>query len=94
MQKRYIIFTGLIISLIFYFVFHSIYGNRGIISFFRNTHLKSKYEKELVELKKEREDVEKRVKLLRPDSLDLDMLEEKAREVLGYSDPDEIIVNE
>ena len=40
----------------------------------------------------EREKLEKRVDLLRPENLDLDMLEERARSVLGLAHPDELVI--
>ena len=73
----------LILFMLIYFVFHSIYGSRGIIAYFKlqaeleNAHLK------LESLRSERLEIENRAKLLRPGSLDKDMLDEKARNVLG-----------
>ena len=39
----------------------------------------------------ERKALESHVKLLRPESLDADMLDEKARQMLGYVRPGEIV---
>ncbi len=44
------------------------------------------------DLHSERVALENRVKLLRPASLDLDMLDERARAVLGFVAPDEKVV--
>jgi cell division protein FtsB len=44
------------------------------------------------ELDAQRAELERKVKLLRPDSLDPDMLEERAREVLNYTREDEVVV--
>ncbi|MBI3441885.1 MAG: septum formation initiator family protein [Proteobacteria bacterium] len=50
--------------------------------------LQKKYD----QLHTERLQIENRVKLLRPGSLDLDMLDERARVVLGFVSPDERVV--
>lgn len=74
-----------------YFVFHSIYGNRGVLAYFR---LQAELEKShftLAQLRAERLEVENRTKLLRPGSLDQDMLDEKVRSVLGLSQDNEKI---
>ena len=82
-------FNILILSMLLYFVFHSIYGTRGIIAYFKlqaeleNVHTK------LSTLRAERLEIENRAKLLRPGSLDRDMLDEKARNVLGVVAPNE-----
>jgi cell division protein FtsB len=66
-----------------YFVFHSIYGNRGVVAYFKlQAELESMHNK-LQLLRAERLEVENRAKLLRPESLDIDMLDEKARNILG-----------
>ncbi len=84
-------FNGIILLMLLYFVFHSIYGSRGIIAYFtlqaelENSHIK------LDKLRAERLEIENRTKLLRPGSLDKDMLDEKIRNVLGLSKPKEKI---
>ena len=82
-------FNAVILLMLLYFVFHSIYGSRGIIAYFKlqaeleNSHIK------LEKLRAERLEIENRTKLLRPGSLDKDMLDEKIRNVLGLSEPKE-----
>lgn len=78
-------FNAIILLILSYFIFHSIYGSRGIIAYFKlqseleNSHIK------LEKLRSERLEIENRTKLLRPGSLDKDMLDEKIRNVLGLS---------
>ncbi len=43
-------------------------------------------------LKKEREELENATRRLRGESLDPDLLEEKSRELLNYSKPNEIVI--
>ncbi|MCC8418011.1 MAG: septum formation initiator family protein [Rickettsia endosymbiont of Bryobia graminum] len=75
--------------LLAYFVFHSIYGNRGIIAYFSLNRQLEKAYSELNSLKAERVELEHRVKLLRPESLDKDMLDQEARRILGMALPNE-----
>ncbi|XVN43490.1 MAG: septum formation initiator family protein [Candidatus Rickettsia vulgarisii] len=75
--------------LLAYFVFHSIYGNRGIIAYFSLNRKLEKAYSELETLKAERVELEHRVKLLRPESLDKDMLDQEARRILGMALPNE-----
>lgn len=46
----------------------------------------------LSQLQKNRHELAHRVQLLHPESLDPDLLEEKSRELLNYSKPNEIII--
>lgn len=86
--KRLLINTILSLSLI-YFVFHSFYGNRGIIAYFTLSQKLQKSYSELESLRAERVELEHKVKLLRPESLDQDMLDQEARRVLGIASPKE-----
>lgn len=75
-----------------YFAYHLLHGDRG---FFANKGLQIKLvqaELKLEEKKKERVALENRVKLLRPDGLDLDLLDERARVVLGFVSPQERVI--
>lgn len=77
------LFNIIIFLLLVYFVFHSVYGNRGVAAYFKlQAELRNMHNK-LQILRVERLEVENRAKLLRPESLDIDMLDEKARNILG-----------
>ncbi|MCP5369978.1 MAG: septum formation initiator family protein [Rickettsiaceae bacterium] len=81
-----------VLLLICYFIFHSIYGDRGMISYFKlQAQLKNQHQK-LASLRAERLEIENSTKLLRDDSMDKDMLDEKIRTVLGMSQPNEKII--
>jgi len=88
------------ISLIFmgllsYFLYHTIYGNRGVISKQRVEAEVQKSAEQLEKIRSERIELEHQVKLLRPESLDKDLLEEKARKILGIAkENEEVLINE
>jgi cell division protein FtsB len=82
----------LLASLTAYFCFHAVEGDRGLNAWWR---LSQKYEMAqaaLGVLKAERADLDGRVALLRPDHLDPDMLEERARVLLNFGRPDERVI--
>ena len=74
-----------------YFAYHLIQGDRGLLSWMglRNEILQTQ-----ILLDKARNDqkkIEQKVKLLSPETLDLDLLEEQNRKVLGLTYPGEMI---
>jgi cell division protein FtsB len=71
---------------------HAIGGNSGLKSWFAVTGKITKVEQELAVTRAERERLERTVNLLRADSLDRDMLDETARQALGLSHPDDLII--
>jgi cell division protein FtsB len=87
--SKKIVFSLLLIFLLAYFIFHSIYGNKGIIAYFTLNQRLEKAYAELEDSRAKRVELEHRVKLLRPESLDRDMLDQEARRVLGVASPKE-----
>jgi len=84
--------TAALAFLIFYFGFHAFTGDRGLLSTEqRNTALATKTA-ELTRLRAERQDLEARAVLLRDASLSADLLEERARSLLGFSDPRDYVI--
>ena len=77
-----------------YFVYHSIEGDRGLTAYVQLTERLAEAKAQLEEIQAERKALERRVKLLRADNLDPDMLDERARQILNYSRPDEIVIPE
>ena len=75
--------TAIFLSI--YFGYHIFQGERGVISWFQLSKKVKINEEQLSALTTEKETLEQRVKLLRPDSIDLDMLDEQARRLLNYS---------
>jgi len=80
------------VAVIGYFVYHGLNGARG---FYASQQLRveaADLEKQLAELRTEREKLEQHVALLRPESLDPDMLEERARVLLNVAHPNDIVI--
>lgn len=88
-----LVFNVIISLLLVYFVFHTIYGDRGLLAYFKvNQKLDKSYE-ELKTLRAERIEHEHKVKLLKEG--DKDLIDEKARNILGVANPDEqVFTNE
>jgi len=82
------------ITMVVYFAYHSIQGERGFIVMGKLERQVIELDAELNALREKRIKIENRVALLRPGSLDPDMLEERARIVLGYTQGNEIILLE
>lgn len=95
-EKRYILRRNMMavigICLSVYFSYHLIAGQRG---YFRLTTLEKRIASVSGEhdaLKQQRLALEKKVIMMRPGSIDRDLLEERARHVLGYRHADELIL--
>ena len=75
-----------------YFAYHAVQGERGLLAYVQLQQQLDQAKAVDQELDRQRAELEQKVKLLRPDSLDPDMLEERAREVLNYTREDEVVV--
>ena len=90
-RARYVIGPVLGISAVTYFGFHAVQGDRGLMSWWKLRQHIEIASISLKELTKERRILERRVRLLHPESLDPDMLEERARIMLNYGHIDDIV---
>jgi len=80
------------LSLLGYFAWHGFYGPR---SFDHRGALQAKaaqLDRQLVQLRDERQLLERKVSLMRPQTIDPDMLDELARSTLDYGKPGDLIV--
>ncbi len=75
-----------------YFAYHTVQGDRGLLAWFRLRHEIAEAEQTLARLKAQRAAMEHRASLLRPESLDPDLLEERARAMLNMGREDELII--
>lgn len=88
LSKKLILNILLVLSL-GYFVYHSIYGNKGVLAYIKVSGQLEKAYNELRGQRAERVELEHNVELLRSESLDRDMLDEQVRRVLGVASPKE-----
>lgn len=81
------------IFLIFvYFSFYTINGERGLLRYMYLSK-EIKYAQSIADrYSREKQDLEQKVRLLSSSSLDLDLLEERARVVLNFTAPDEFVI--
>ena len=86
--------TFLCFGLFVYFAYHLMHGDRGYFALRgvedKLQSMQARYEA----LFSERQALENRVKMLRPASIDLDLLDERARIVLGFVKASERVIPE
>lgn len=75
-----------------YLGFHALHGERGIYALLRESHRQTVLQKEYQTTKAERVALERRVSHLRNESLDLDLLDEQNRRMLGEVGPGEMVI--
>ncbi|MDD2326472.1 MAG: septum formation initiator family protein [Alphaproteobacteria bacterium] len=91
-QVQHILWSLLGAAIVGYFLYHTIQGDRGWFAMLRMDHEVKVAEATLDKLQSEREELQHRTELLRSDNMDPDLLDEKSRELLNYSKPDEIVI--
>ncbi|MBP5855559.1 septum formation initiator family protein [Marivibrio halodurans] len=91
-RSRHVVVPVLGACVIGYFVYHTVQGDRGLLAYMRLSGEVARAEAVLADARAERMRLEHKVNLLDGDSLDLDMLEERARDVLNRVRDDEIVV--
>jgi cell division protein FtsB len=79
-------------AMMVYFGYHAVQGDRGLIAWWNLRYEIEKTNYDLAEVTADKQTLEHRVSLLRPASLDRDMLEERARLMVGSVSPDDTIV--
>ncbi|QPC87767.1 septum formation initiator family protein [Mesorhizobium sp. NBSH29] len=75
-----------------YFGYHAYHGEFGIYSKHRVEARVAELQQDLATVRKERLQLEHRVRLLHDGTIEKDMLDEQARRALNVSNPDEIII--
>lgn len=93
-RPRARIALGLIVGLaaLAYVGYHAINGKRGLIAWFQVGQRIEQLENRYILNRTRIESLDLAVSLLRVGSLDPDLLDERARHVLGLAHPDEIII--
>jgi cell division protein FtsB len=84
--------TAALALLIVYFSFHAFTGERGLLSSNQRDAALVAKTRELAQVRAQRQDLEMRARLLRDTSLSADLLEERARSLLGFADPRDYVI--
>lgn len=82
----------LALSIIGYFIYHSIQGDRGILAWVQLQERLGQALYQLNKTVKERRALEEIVQDLRPESINRDLLDQQVRLQLGYTHPDEVVI--
>jgi cell division protein FtsB len=84
--------TAILAFLIFYFGFQALTGDRGLLSRAQRNALLQERSAELASLTGQRQDLERRAQLLRDQGLSVELLDERARSLLGLADPRDYVI--
>ena len=84
--------SAMLLLLIAYLGVQALTGERGLLSGGERDAMLVRREAQLAGIMEQRRDLEIRVRYLRTDSLSRDLLEERARAVLGFADPRDYVI--
>ena len=84
--------SAFLLLLVVYLGVQALTGQRGLLSGSARDELLHQRQSQLAELTAVRADLEVRVRYMRTGSLSRDLLEERARAVLGFADPRDYVV--
>jgi len=83
---------ALVLVALVYFGYHSLEGDHGLFKLQAVEAQMVELEAKAALLGDQRADLDRKVASLRKDNLDLDLLDERARAVLGFQEPGEIVI--
>jgi cell division protein FtsB len=89
---RQVVGPTLAVSVFAYFAYHAVEGDRGLLAWIQLEQDVDSAQAELAKVSRAREALAHQTELLRSDGLDPDMLDERARSILGVIRKDEIII--
>ncbi len=75
-----------------YFAYHAVEGDYGLFALGKLKVRVATLEDDLAKAKEQRARTEAHVALMRPESLDRDMIDERARETLNMADAKDIVI--
>jgi len=75
-----------------YFAYHAVEGDYGLFALGKLQDRVASLEWELAKARAERQRMEAHVALMRPESLDRDMIDERAREALNMANAKDIVI--
>ncbi len=94
LKNKIILYLSFLITffIFIYLLYFLINGQRGLLKYFYLNNQAIKYNQTLVNLKAENNYYIDRIKRLKPNTVDLDFLDEQARKNLGLIDKNEIVI--
>ncbi len=75
-----------------YLAYHVLHGERGLYALFKQLHQREVLEQEHTKTRAKREALERKVTHMRAGSLDLDLLDEQYRRMLGGAKDGEVVI--
>ena len=75
-----------------YFAYHAVEGDYGLFALGKLKERQALLEAELTTARAKREEMESHVSLMRPESLERDMIDERAREALNMADAKDLVI--
>ncbi len=91
-RARKILPTVLAASVVGYFGYHALHGERGFLAWRGLKRDLAVAQSIAAQVAQQRARLDRRTALLRTDNLDPDLLEERARVLLGYGHPGDLVV--
>lgn len=91
-RARHVVGPILGILVMAYFGYHLVHGERGLLAWWQLKQDVKTASRQRAEVAEGRRILEHRVRLLNPGTLDPDMLEERARLMLGFGRSDDMII--
>jgi cell division protein FtsB len=79
-------------AVVAYLGYHAVQGEHGFIARSHLARQVAEARETLAVLRDDREHLQHRTELLAPDSIDLDMLDERVRAMLNYGHPDDVVI--
>ncbi|RVU39350.1 septum formation initiator family protein [Hwanghaeella grinnelliae] len=91
-RSKQVVFPVIGACVLGYFTYHTVQGDRGLLAYGRLNQEVTRAKATLDSLQRERESLERRTDLLRNESLDLDMLEERARQSFDLVHQNDLVI--
>ena len=94
LKNKIILYLSFLITFFIsiYLVYFLINGQRGLLKYFYLTKQSQEYSQALAKLKVENQYYNDRINRLKPNTVDLDFLDEQVRKKLGFIDKNEIVI--
>lgn len=91
-HPRHFIIPMIGILITCYFAYHAIRGERGLFRLFEINQEINEAQTVLAQTEQQKQEMNKKVKALSPESLDLDMLDESGRRILNVGEKNDYII--